>query len=199
MHFFPFNVANSTYFQLMVDALCITSPSYKVPRMHTICSYLLNMWVDDVKKLVEDYRSIWKKTDYTLIADGFCPKGILFLKFINVSHASKTVDMLYKLFKEVVLYVGTKNIVHMVTDNAANYVVASRLLEVEFLKLFWSPYATHCINLMFRGISKVVSHASKNAKYAYNHCYAFYLKRKHIGGKEILHLAPTHFTSNFIP
>jgi hypothetical protein len=52
------------------------------------------------------------------------------------------------LFKEVVLYVGVENIVHMVTDNAANYVAAGKLLMEEFPSIFWSPCAAYCINLI---------------------------------------------------
>nr|KYP48872.1 hypothetical protein KK1_029433 [Cajanus cajan] len=92
----------------------------------------------------------------------------------------------------------------MVTDNAANYVAAGRLLEAEFPKLFWSPCAAHCINLMLQDMGKLeevsiaVSHASNITKYVYNHCYALYLMRKHTGGREILRPAPTRFATNFI-
>ena len=57
--------------------------------------------------------------------------------------------MLFKLFKELALYIGPENVVQIVTDNAANYVAAGRLLEKEFHGLYWSPCAAHCINLMF--------------------------------------------------
>jgi hypothetical protein len=62
---------------------------------------------------------------------------------------------LYQLFKKVVLYVGVENIVHMVTDNAANYVTAGKLLIEEFPSIFWSPCAAHCINLILQDIGKL--------------------------------------------
>ena len=73
--------------------------------------------------------------------------------------------MLFKLLKDVVLRVGHENIVHVVMDNVANYVVVGRLLEKEFPKLVWSPCASHYINLMLQDmgkleeVSEVVSHA----------------------------------------
>jgi hypothetical protein len=70
------------------------------------------------------------------------------LKTVDVSNVSKTARLLYQLFREVVLYVGVENIVHMVTDNAANYVAAGKLLMEEFPSIFWSPCAAHCINLI---------------------------------------------------
>ena len=51
------------------------------------------------------------------------------------------------------------------TDNVVDYVVAGKLLEKEFPKLYWSSCAAHCINLMlqdfgkFEEVSEIVSHA----------------------------------------
>ena len=66
----------------------------------------------------------------------YCPKGTVFLKLIDASHASKTANLLYKVFRDVVLYVGPENVVHIVTSNAANYVATGRLLEAKFPKLY---------------------------------------------------------------
>jgi hypothetical protein len=134
----------------------------------------------------------------------YCPKRTVFLKTVDASEASKTAMLLYKLFREVVLFVGPENIVHMVTDNAANYVAASKLLVEEFPSIFWSPCAAHCINLILQDVGKlqsvcsVVDHASSITKYIYNHCYPLHLMRKFTGGKEILRPAPTRFATNFI-
>ncbi|XP_061363637.1 uncharacterized protein LOC133307195 [Gastrolobium bilobum] len=109
-----------------------------------------------------------------------------------------------KLFRDVVLDVGSENVVQVVTDTAANYVAVGRLLEAEFPTIFWSPCAAHCINLMLQDFGKleeesfVVSHAAKITKYIYNHCHPLHLMRKYTGGREILRLAPTRFATNFI-
>lgn len=42
----------------MADALRNMSPRYKVSTMHSICGYFLNKWVEDVRKLIEEYREI---------------------------------------------------------------------------------------------------------------------------------------------
>ncbi|XP_061369965.1 uncharacterized protein LOC133312734 [Gastrolobium bilobum] len=192
--------------------------SFKAPTMHILRGALLDSWVDEVHNLVESYRNVWQHTGCTIMADGwtdrcrrtlinflvYCPKGTIFLKSVDASHASKTADLLFQLFEEVVLFVGPENVVQFVTDNAANYVAAGRLLEAEFPKIFWSPCAAHCINLMLQDIGKLeevgeaVAHASKITKYVYNHCHPLHLMRKFIGGKEILRPAPTRFATNFI-
>lgn len=62
----------------------------------------------------------------------YCPKGIVFFKSVDALTASKTANMLYKLFRKVILFVGPENVVHIVTDNASNYVVAGKKLKDEF-------------------------------------------------------------------
>jgi len=212
------NAVNSVYYQHVIDVVTVMSSSYKRPNLHAIRGYYLVKTIDEVKIYVESYREIWKKTGCTLMADGrtdqkrrtlinflvCCPKGTIFLKTVDVSDVSKTARLLYQLFREVVLYIGVENIVHMVNDNAANYIAASRLLMEEFSLIFWSPCVAHCINLILQDIGKlqsvcyIVEHASGITKYIYNHCYPLYLMRKFTGGKEILRPAPTHFATNFI-
>ncbi|XP_061358953.1 uncharacterized protein LOC133303104 [Gastrolobium bilobum] len=214
----PFNAANDPCFQEMFDAVCNLGADFKAPTMHMLRGALLDSWVDEVHDLVESYRNVWKHTGCTIMADGwtdrcrrtlinffvYCPKGTVFLKSVDASHASKTAYLLYQLFKDIVLFVGPENVVQFVTNNATNNVAAGRLLEAEFPKIFWSPCAAHCINLMFQDIGKLkevdeaVAHASKITKYVYNHCYPLYLMRKFTGGKEILRPAPTLFATNFI-
>ncbi|XP_022871119.1 uncharacterized protein LOC111390332 [Olea europaea var. sylvestris] len=214
----PFNAVHSVYYQQSIDAIASMGPGYKGPNFHSLRGYLLAKNVKEVQNYVESYRSTWKATGCTIMADGwtdqcrrtlinflvYCPKGTIFLKSVDASNESKSANMLYKLFRDVVLFVGSEYVVHMVTDNAANYVAAGRLLEQEFQTLFWSPCAAHCINLMFHDIGKfdevsnIVSQASKITKYIYNHCYPLHLMRKFTGGKEILRPAPTRFATNFI-
>nr|XP_025621504.1 uncharacterized protein LOC112712803 [Arachis hypogaea] len=214
----PFNAVNSAYYQPMIDAIANMGAGYKGPNYQRVRGYLLSKLVEDVKKMIEGYRVIWKQTGCTIMADGwtdrcrrtlinflvYCPKGNVFLKSVDASHISKTAEALFKLLRDVVLFVGPENVVYVVTDNAANYVAAGRLLESEFPRLYWSPCAAHCINLMLQDIGKfvevteTVSQASMITKYIYNHCHPLYLMRQFTGGREILRLAPTRFATNFI-
>ncbi|KAJ9169761.1 hypothetical protein P3X46_017916 [Hevea brasiliensis] len=180
----PFNSVNSKYYQPMIDAIASMGAGYKGPNFYNLRSHLLSKNVEEVKKYID-------RLSNHLEGNWWHNHGTIFLKSID---ASKTVDMLFKLFKEVVLSVGVENIVHIVTDNATNY----------FPTLFWSPYAAHCINLILQNISKldevnaVVYHALNITSYIYNHCFPLYLIRKFTGGREILRPAPTQFATNFI-
>ncbi|XLS67337.1 hypothetical protein HN51_018360, partial [Arachis hypogaea] len=141
----------------MIDTIANIGAGYKGPNYGRICGYLLSKLVEDVKKMIEDYREIWKQIGCIIMVDGwidrcrhtlinflvYCPKRIAFLKSVDASHVLKIADILFKLLKDVVLFVGPENVVHEVTDNAANYVAIGRLLESEFPRLSWSPYAVH--------------------------------------------------------
>ncbi|XVE98465.1 hypothetical protein REPUB_Repub03eG0109000 [Reevesia pubescens] len=214
----PFNAVNSVYFQPMINAVASIGAGYKAPNFYVVRGYLLAKNVEETRKFVSSYRETWKDTGCTIMADVwtdqcrrtlinflvYCPRGTVFLKSVDASDASKIAELLYKLFREVVIFVGPENVVHIVTDNAANYVAAGRLLEQEFPTLYWSPCAAYCCNLMLQDIGKldevcdVVNHASNITKYVYNHCYALHLMRKHTNGREILRPALTRFATNFI-
>ncbi|XP_057734634.1 uncharacterized protein LOC130950101 [Arachis stenosperma] len=184
----PFNAVNLAYYQPMIDAIASMGAGYKGPSYPRVSGYLLSKLVEDVRKMIDGYREIWKQTGCTIMADGWTDRCRRTL--IN--------------FLDVVLFVGPENVVHIVTDNAANYVAVGRLLEAEFPKLYWSPCAAHCDNLMFQDIGKLqevsqtMSQASLITKYIYNHCYPLFLMRKFTGGREILRPAPTRFATNFI-
>ncbi|XP_015936600.1 uncharacterized protein LOC107462518 [Arachis duranensis] len=173
----PFNAVNSAYYQSMIDAIANMGAWYKGPNYEIVRGYLLSKLVEDVKKMIEDYRVIWKQTGCTIMADGwtdrcrrtlinflvYCPKGTVFLKSVDAYRISKTTEALFKLLKDVVLFVGLENVVHIVTDNAANYLAAGRLSESEFRRLCWSPCVAHCVNLMLQDIGKQTRNTSSSS------------------------------------
>ncbi|KAG8376346.1 hypothetical protein BUALT_Bualt09G0053600 [Buddleja alternifolia] len=73
--------------------------------------------------------------------------------------------------------VGLSNVVHMVTNNGANYVDAGRIMEQHYASISWSPSSAHCLNLVMNDIAKIyhvaeiVSKESRVPKFVYNHCY----------------------------
>ncbi|KAE8695418.1 putative CCCH-type zinc finger family protein [Hibiscus syriacus] len=60
-----------------------------------------------------------------------------------------------------------ENVVQVVKDNASNYVKLGKMLEAKRLNLYWTPCATHCIDLMLEYIGKCpkVKKALKNCKF----------------------------------
>ncbi|RVW77919.1 hypothetical protein CK203_048307 [Vitis vinifera] len=172
----------------------------------------------EVQLLVDSYRAIWEKVGCTIMGDGwtdnrqrtlinflvYCPERISFVKSVDASDIVKDASNLFLLFDEVIEWVGPLNVVHIVTDNAANYVVARRLISQKHKHINWSPCAAHCLNLIFKDIDKMnhvaelVRHASKVTIFVYNHVALLSWLRKRKGWTEILRPSATHFATTFI-
>ncbi|XP_025661759.1 uncharacterized protein [Arachis hypogaea] len=102
------------------------------------------------------------------------------------------------------MWVGSSNIVHVVTDNAANYVSAGKLIHEKYPNIFWSPCAAHCINLILKDIASLphiadlASRASKVTVFVYNHMIFLSWLRKRKEWKEIVRPGVTRFATVFI-
>ncbi|KAL6332605.1 hypothetical protein AAG906_009925 [Vitis piasezkii] len=202
----------------MLDAISAIGPGYKGPNYHQLRVNLLKDAKKEVQLLVDSYRAIWAKVGCTIMGDGwtdnrqrtlinflvYCPEGISFVKSVDASDIVKDATNLFQLFDEVIEWVGPLNVVHMVTDNAANYVAAGRLISQKHKHINWSPCAAHCLNLIFKDIGKMdhvaelVRRASKVTIFVYNHVALLSWLRKREGWTEILRPGATRFATTFI-
>ena len=119
-------------------------------------------------------------------------KKISFVKSVDVSDIVNDVINLFQLFDEVIEWVGPLNIVHIVIDNAANYVAVGRLISHKHKHINWSLCATHCLNLIFKDIgnmnhvAELVRRASNVTIFVYNHVALLNWLRKKEGWTKIL-------------
>ena len=97
--------------------------------------------------------------------------------------------------------VGEANVVQIVTDNGLTFVKAVKLLMKKY-NLYWTPCAAHCIDLMFKDISKresvfdLITNARKITNFIYNHCWLVATLRKVCGG-HIVRPRATSFVTNY--
>ncbi|XP_054781971.1 uncharacterized protein LOC129289193 [Prosopis cineraria] len=168
--------------------------------------------------LIESHRAKWKNTGCTLMADGwtdvrqrtlinflvYSTYGMVFVKSVDASNLVKDARTLFSLFCEVIEWVGPKNIIHMVTNNAANYVACGKLIKEKYKNIYWSPCAAHCLNLTLKDIasldnvSALANKASKITIFIYNHMIFLSWLRKRLGWKEIVCPGATRFATTFI-
>jgi len=59
---------------------------------------------------------------------------------------------MFELLYSVVEEIGEDNVVQVVTDDASNFLAARKMLEEKKTKLFWSPCATHFLDLILEDI-----------------------------------------------
>ena len=69
----------------------------------------------------------------------YCLQRISFVKFVDASYIVKDATNLFRLFDEVIEWIGPVNVVHVVTNNAANYVAIGRLISYKYKHINWSP------------------------------------------------------------
>ncbi|KAL6321052.1 hypothetical protein AAG906_012036 [Vitis piasezkii] len=214
----PTNAVNSFYFKPMLDVISAIGPGYKGPNYYQLRINILKDAKKEVQLLVDSYRAIWAKVGCTIMGDGwtdnrqrilinflmYCPEGISFVKSVDASDIVKDATNLFQLFDEVIEWVGPLNVVHVVTDNAANYVVVGRLISHKHKHINWSPCAAHCLNLIFKDIGKIdhvaklVRRALKVTIFVYNHVALLSWLRKREGWIEILRPGATRFATTFI-
>ena len=88
------------------------------------------------------------------------PKGTVFLKSIDTSDILKNAKNLFQLIDSLVQEIGEENVVQVVTNSASTYVSAGEKLMEKRRKIFWNPYAAHCIDLILHDIGDLLVHAN---------------------------------------
>ncbi|XP_020967722.1 uncharacterized protein LOC110266964 [Arachis ipaensis] len=214
----PFNAVMSPFFQDMLDGVAGFGPDYKGPSYDSVRVNLLADLKRECQMVVDSYRSTWKETRCTLMADGwtdqrqrtlinflvYCSKGLCFVKSVDASSMVKNASSLCDLFSEVIEWIGPDNIVHVVTDNAANYIAAGRLINKKFENIHQSPCAAHCLNLILKDISSMphisslATRASKITVFVYNHTVFLSWLRQRTDWREIVRPGATRFATVFL-
>nr|KYP53976.1 hypothetical protein KK1_000140 [Cajanus cajan] len=81
--------------------------------------------------------------------------GTMFIKSVDGSNFVKIEEKLFELLDSIVEDIGEEKVVQVITDNGSNYVLAGKMLEAKRKKIFWTPCAAHCIDLMLEDIGKL--------------------------------------------
>ncbi|XP_039013548.1 uncharacterized protein LOC120143239 [Hibiscus syriacus] len=138
----PMNAMNSPLFPIAMSKIASMGHGYNGPSYHDIRVNLLKDAKQSVHLIVESYQKNWLETGCTIMSDGwrdtrhiplinflvYFSKGKSFIKSVDASDIESNAQTLCNLFSEIVKIVGLKNVVHMITDNAANYKAAGKLL-----------------------------------------------------------------------
>ncbi|WKA06353.1 hypothetical protein VitviT2T_024256 [Vitis vinifera] len=126
------------------------------------------------------------------------------MKSIDAFDTIKNGELMFKYLDEVVEEIGEENVVQVITDNASNYVnVGMRLMEKRS-RLWWTPYAAHCIDLMLEDIGKLNVHATtlsrarQVVKLIYGHTWVLNLMRTFTKNHELIRPAITRFATAFL-
>ena len=63
----------------------------------------------------------------------------MFLKAIDCSGETKDKHFISNLMEEVIIEIGPKNVIQILTDNASNCRAAGQIIEAQYPYIFWTP------------------------------------------------------------
>ena len=213
----PFNAANNEYYVNAMKLVSNFGPGFDAPTSHEYRTWMLKEEVEDVQSMMKEHQKAWKRYGCTIMSDGWSdgksrclinflvnsPQGTWFLKSVDASASIKNEDLLYGYLDDVIQEIGEENVVQVISDNASNYKNARAKL-MERKKVWWTPCAAHCIDLMLEDISKMawfddtLKRARCISKYLYGHQWVLALMRKYTNNSEILRPAVTRFATSFL-
>jgi len=215
----PFNVAKSEEFMTMFELVSRHGLGFKPPSYHEIRVKYLKEEVANTSLALQAHRDEWKKMGCTIMIDGWMdkkrrtiinflvnsPKGTVFLKFIDASAISKTSEKVFEMIDNVVEEVGEDNVIQVVTDNAANYKAAGQMLMAKRKKLFWTPCAAHCVDLMLEDYEKkipiheeTISKGKKITTFIYSRTSLICLLQHFTKGRDLVRSGITHFATSYL-
>ncbi|CAI0475930.1 unnamed protein product [Linum tenue] len=105
----------------------------------------------------------------------YCTRGLCFLKSVDATKIVKNAKNLFKIFDEAIQWIGVGNVVHVVTDNAANY--KSRDLD---------------------NVKDVIQKARRVTVFVYNHTPVINWLKARTNWKQIVRPDATRFATNFL-
>ncbi|XP_020236303.1 uncharacterized protein LOC109815898 [Cajanus cajan] len=118
-------------------------------------------------------------------------------KSVDGSNFVKTGEKLFELLDSIVEDIGEEKVVQVITNNGSNYVLAGKMLEAKRKKIFWTPYAAHCIDLMLEDIGKLpnikktIQRTISLIGFIYSHSSTLSLLRFYTNKKELVRHAMT--------
>ncbi|KAJ9561078.1 hypothetical protein OSB04_006238 [Centaurea solstitialis] len=214
-----FNCVNNPEFKKMVKMIGDFGRGLDPPSYHEMRVTCLKKEFDYTKALLEEYKQEWKKTGCTLMSDEWTdrkhqcicnflvnsPKGTIFLASIDASDIVKTKEKVFSMLDDFIEKIGEEYVVQVVTDNATNYKAAGEMLMEKRKKLFWTPCAAHCIDLMLEDFEKkigehkeTIAKARKITSFIYNRSRLICIMKEFTKGKELLRPGATRFATSYL-
>ncbi|GAU49016.1 hypothetical protein TSUD_285020 [Trifolium subterraneum] len=165
----PLKVVESESFIAMIDMISRYGVGFEPPSVEDLRGKYLTENVRLTNESLEEHRSVWKKTGCSIMVDGWTDKkkrsilnllvnslkGTFFLKSVDASDMLESPEKLFKMMDDIVEEVGEDNVVQIVTDVTPYYKAAGKMLMEKRTRLYWTPCATHCIEMMLNDYEKI--------------------------------------------
>jgi hypothetical protein len=215
----PFNCVNNLEFGKMIDMVSRFGSGFKPPSFHEIREKYLKKHVTLTLDMLEEYKQEWGKMGCSIMSDGWTdkkrrslcnflvnsPKGTIFMYSIDTSDIYKTADKVFEMLDNVIEMVGEENVVQIVTDNASNYKKAGEMLMEKRKKLYWTPCAAYCIDLILEDFDKklkihneTTANAKKITTYIYGRTMLISWLKEFTKDRDLIRPGATRFATSYL-
>ncbi|XP_066342489.1 uncharacterized protein [Miscanthus floridulus] len=162
-----FNVARNPYYRESYKfAANHNLGGYVPPSYNKLRTTLLKQERVHVESLLDRMKSVWAEKGVTICSDGWTDAqrrplinfiavsetSPMFLRAIDASGEVKTKEYIGEKLMAVVEEVGPKNVIQIITDNAANCKGAGLIVQQKYDNIFWTPCIVHTLNLALKNI-----------------------------------------------
>ena len=162
-----FNIARSPYYrEAFKFAANHNLSGYVPPSYNKLRTTLLKQERTHVETLLSRTKSVWQEKGVTICSDGWTDAqrrplinfiavsetSPIFLRALNAQGEEKTKEYIADKLVAVVEEVGAKNVVQIITDNAANCKGAGLIVQQKYDNIFWTPCVVHTLNLALKNI-----------------------------------------------
>lgn len=211
------NAATLPSFHLMVEAIGAFGRGLRAPTPYEIGGPFLQK----AKKKVEDgfvgHKEAWEINGCSVMTDAWSDKrgrgvmnlvvhsgyGVVFLDSVDCSQVKKDGKYIFELIDRCIEDIGEKNVVQVVTDNAAANLSAAAMLRAKRPKIFWSGCAAHTIDLMLEDVGKLpivertILKGRSLTVFLYSHTRVLALMRN-VLGKDLVRSGVTRFATAYL-
>ncbi|XP_042421809.1 uncharacterized protein LOC122009635 isoform X2 [Zingiber officinale] len=167
----PFSCAKKPEFKKMFELVGKCGSEFVLPSYHELENFPLEKTMKNTINMLECIYD-WKKTGCSIICDEwtdtkgrfYChflmnsPECTIFLKSIDTSNFSETIEKVFKVLDEIFEVVGEESIVQVIINNAPNYKVAVEVLMEKRKRIFWSPCVIQLLDGILEDFENNLSH-----------------------------------------
>ncbi|RWR73239.1 hypothetical protein CKAN_00150000 [Cinnamomum micranthum f. kanehirae] len=202
----------------MLDAAAEHGPGIKAPTPYEIGHVCVEKEYEELQAWVQTFKWAWKERGCTVMCDGwttithchllnflvYSSMGTVFMKSVDATDYIQDAKYINKLLNEVIEEIGADCVVQAVTDNAANMKAAGMMLMKQRPRIFWSPCAAHCLDLMLEDIAKgkvmqqVIGKIKKITNFFYQSYRLISMMKTYTDNHELLRPGITRFATHFI-
>jgi hypothetical protein len=156
----PFNVLRSPYWHSMVKAINKAPIGYKSPGYEKARTVLLDKEKARLKRALRRFTDGWADVGVSIVSDGWTnvrnqhlinilgvsTTGVVLLGAHDSSSVMASSQNIANILLKTIDEVGPTDVIQVITDNAANYKGAGKIIERKYTHIFWSGCLVHTLN-----------------------------------------------------